>query len=335
MALLRWYILVCITVLSLVTEAQDIHWSQFNDNQIFQNPGNTGNFNGDYRIIANYRSQWKSVTIPFNTVSFSGDTRYEKNQNLGIGILFFNDAAGDGKFQTSEFQLNTSYKLIISKDSTHSIRPGINIGINHRQVNWDKFSFDNQYNGATYDPTLPTNETYQNQRNTNLSFGLGVVHEYKQKERQKISSGIGFYNLNRPNQGFFGEKVQRDIRFSIFSKGTYQITNEIDILPSFALQIQGKYKEIIVGSNVKYILYQKPTLYQAVYAGLWLRTKDAGYLSVGMDYQNWFFGMSYDFNLSKLTTASNVRGGIEFAARYIIKRFKPKKINHRICPDYI
>ena len=76
-------------------------------------------------------------------------------------------------------------------------------------------------------------------------------------------------------------------------------------------------------------------MYQSVYAGLWLRAKDAGYLSVGMDYQNWFLGISYDFNISKLTPATNFRGGIEFAARYIIKRFKPKKITHRICPDYI
>ena len=335
MTLLRWYILVCLTVLSKVTEAQDIHWSQYNDNQVFQNPGNAGNFNGDYRIIANYRSQWKSVTIPFNTLSFSGDTRFEKNQNLGLGLLFFNDAAGDGKFQTTELQFNTSYKLILSKDSSHSIRPGINFGINHRQVNWDKFSFDNQYNGAFYDPTLPTNETYQNQRNTNFSFGIGGVHEFRKNERKKWSSGIGFYNLNRPNQGFFGEKVQRDVRISLFTKASYQLSNEIDIQPSFCIQIQGKYKEIIGGSNIKYILQQKATMYQAVYAGLWLRAKDSGYLSVGMDYQNWFLGISYDFNISKLTPATNFRGGIEFAARYIIKRFKPKKITHRICPDYI
>jgi hypothetical protein len=186
-----------------------------------------------------------------------------------------------------------------------------------------------------YDPTLPSNETYQNQRNTNLSIGLGAVYDVKINERKKISSGIGFYNLNRPNQGFFGEKVHRDIRFSFFSKASLLITHEITIQPSVSLQIQGKYREIIGGSNIKYILQQKTTMYQAVYTGLWLRAKDAGYLSVGMDYQNWFLGISYDFNISKLTPASNVRGGIEFAARYIINRFKPKKITHRICPDYI
>ena len=78
MTLLRWYILVCLTVLSIVAEAQDIHWSQYNDNQVFQNPGNAGNFNGDYRIIANYRSQWKSVTVPFTTLSYSGTRDLKK-----------------------------------------------------------------------------------------------------------------------------------------------------------------------------------------------------------------------------------------------------------------
>ena len=58
-------------------------------------------------------------------------------------------------------------------------------------------------------------------------------------------------------------------------------------------------------------------------------------LSVGMDYQNWFAGLSYDINFSKLVPASNARGGIEIAVRYILHQFKPKKITHRICPDYI
>ena len=332
---LKLYILLFLTSLQVSVVAQDIHWSQFNDNQIFQNPGNTGNFNGDYRIIANYRSQWKSVTVPFNTLSFSGDTRFEKNQKLGLGVLFFNDAAGDGKFQTTEIQLNASYKIYLTKDSLHFIRPGLNLGMNHRQVNWNQFSFDNQYNGAYYDPNLPTNEIYQSQRNTNISIGIGTVYEFQKTNRNKISGGLSFFNLNRPNQGFFGENIPRDIRTSIFVKSSYQLNSDWDILPSLSLQHQGKYNEFIMGSNLKYTLFQKPTLYEAIYFGAWLRNKDAGYLSAGMDYQNWFFGMSYDFNFSKLVPASNARGGIEFAARYIIKRFKPKKIAHRICPDYI
>ena len=33
----------------------------------FSNPGNAGQFNGDVRFVANYRDQWRSVTVPFQT----------------------------------------------------------------------------------------------------------------------------------------------------------------------------------------------------------------------------------------------------------------------------
>lgn len=332
---LKLYIALFFTAFLYSVNGQDIHWSQFNDNQIFQNPGNAGNFNGDYRIIANYRQQWKSVTVPFTTLSFSGDTRLQKNKNIGLGALFFHDVAGDGKFRTVEFQANASYLYKLTADSVHTIRPGINIGINHRQVNWDQFSFDNQYNGSFYDPNLPTYEIYQTQKNTNISIGLGTVYEYQLSARKKIMGGIGFYNLNRPNQGFFSDKVKRDVRTSIYTKGLYELNYDWDLVPSISFQIQGKYRELIIGSSAKYTLINRLGQYRAIYFGAWYRTKDAGYISAGMDYQSWFIGVSYDFNFSKLIPASNARGGIEFAARYIINRFKPKKILHRACPDYI
>jgi len=37
--------------------AQDIHWTQFNNNPIFQNPAGAGNFKEDIRLTANYRTQ--------------------------------------------------------------------------------------------------------------------------------------------------------------------------------------------------------------------------------------------------------------------------------------
>ena len=155
------------------------------------------------------------------------------------------------------------------------------------------------------------------------------------RNEKKISGGIGFYNLNRPNQGFYTDKVKRDIRTSLFVKGMYELTTDWDLLPSVSFQVQGKYRELILGSTARYTLINTGGQYRAVYFGAFFRNKDAGYVSVGADYQSWFLGVSYDFNVSKLVPASNARGGIEFAARYIIHRFKPKKIIHRACPDYI
>lgn len=316
-------------------KAQDIHWSQFNDNPLFQNPGNAGNFNGDYRFVANYRDQWRSVTVPYTTLSLSADGKLARHKNLGYGILFFHDVVGDGSLRTIELQGNVSYLLKLSKDSTHTLRAGINLGMNHRQLNFDKLYFNNQYDGVQYNPALSSNEVLNNDRKTNFSAGIGVVYHYFVNKRFNITGGIGAYNLNKPNQGFYNDVILRDIRTNIFAKGIYKIGFDWDIIPSVNLSFQGKYNEIIFGSSVKYTLKDRLGEYRALYAGGWFRNKDAGYLSVGMDYQSWFVGLSYDINFSKLVPASRARGGFEIAVRYILHRFKPKKIVHRICPDYI
>jgi len=315
-----------------ISFGQDVHWSQFNDNQLFQNPGQAGHFDGDYRFIANYRDQWRSVTVPFSTFSLSADAKFK---DYGVGLLISNDQAGDGKFRTVEIQGNFSRLFKITNDSVHTIRPGINFGMNHRQINWDALYFDSQYNGYIFNPAAATNETYQNDRKTNLSIGLGSLYEWRKNERFKVLSGFGIYNLNRPNQGFYTEKIQRDVRFTIFAKGTFKINQKWDAVPSLQFNNQGVYRELLLGGSAKYYLTSSTKIYQALYGGVWYRNRDAAYLTFGYDYKDFFAGISYDINFSKLVPASNARGGLEIAVRYIIRTFKPKKIIHRVCPDYI
>ena len=83
------YFLLLFNTLYFYVEAQDKHWSQFTNNQIFQNQENAGNFKGDYRFITNYRDQWRSVTPPFSTFSISADSRLVKHNKIRIGALFF------------------------------------------------------------------------------------------------------------------------------------------------------------------------------------------------------------------------------------------------------
>ena len=75
-------------------------------------------------------------------------------------------------------QGNVSYLLKLSKDSTHTLRTGINLGMNHRQLNFDKLYFNNQYDGVQYNPSLSSNEVLSNDRKTNFSVGIGVVYQY-------------------------------------------------------------------------------------------------------------------------------------------------------------
>ena len=73
LAYLQIFVLFCFV--NEVVFAQDIHFSQFANSPLNLNPAQTGLFNGDYRIMANQRSQWSAVPIPYSTFSLGADMR--------------------------------------------------------------------------------------------------------------------------------------------------------------------------------------------------------------------------------------------------------------------
>lgn len=316
---------------------QDIHFSQFYMSPVHLNPALTGSFQGDWRFTANQRSQWRAVSRPFNTIALSAENR----EGLLLPGLFhavniFNDAAGDGNYRTIEMNLSTAYQRFLNTDSIHSVTAGFHVGFNHKRVDFSKFNFDSQFNGFYYDPELPTLETSVLTSRTGLNFSVGAIYTYQPEKRKEITAGIGWFNLPQPQQSFYGnELIKRDKRVAIHAKATYEINYQWDIQPGIFMQFQGKYKELVIGSNARYIYKDKKGEYIAPYAGLWFRNRDAIYLTAGAYYNQWTAGISYDINISQLSPASNIRGGLEFSVQYILFLFKPKDIQHRICPDYL
>jgi len=328
------FIIVLWLGVPLLSNGQDIHWSQFNDNPIFQNPANTGEFNGDTRFIGNFKDQWRSVSVPFQTFSVSVD---RKTKHFNYGILMFHDQAGDGKLRTIEATGTLSKSIKLRQDSVHILSGGLVFGLNHRQVNTNAFYFDAQYNGYIFNPLMPTNESFQTDQKTNLTLGLGTQYGWNINQRNYLKVGLSVFNLTRPNQGFYQEKVYRDLRWNVQLKYCKSLNATWDLLPSLQYSKQGTYDELMLGSSVRYYLPGSNDHYlrKALLAGVWVRAKDAQIFSVGCEYQDWFVGLSYDINTSKLVPASKARGGFEIAVRYLLYRFKPKRIDHRVCPDFI
>lgn len=324
-------------LLSFSGSAQDVHFSQFYMNPVYMNPALTGNFEGDWRFSANQRSQWRSVSRPFNTIALSAENKEELLlPGLYHGINLFHDAAGDGNFRTIEMNVSTAFDIPLDLDSAHTITPAVQIGFNHRRIDFTQLNFDNQFNGFYYDPDLPTMETFETASRTGLSLSLGVAYKWQIEPRKKIVAGLGWFNIPQAKQSFYGnELIERDRRVSFHAKGVYDLNFEWDLQPGLFMQFQGTYREIVFGSNVRYIYKDKKGEYIAPYAGLWFRNRDAIYAVVGAYYNNWIAGVSYDVNLSQLAPASNVRGGIEFSLQYMLHVFKPSNIQHRICPDYL
>lgn len=330
-------LLIFFLSLASLVFAQDIHFSQFYMNPVYLNPALTGDFEGQLRFTGNQRTQWKSVSRPYNTIALSVESREEFIlPSMYHSFNLFHDVAGDGNYRTLEFSLATSYRLYLDNDSTHTLTPAVQIGINHRNIDFSKLNFDSQFNGYYYDPTLPNMEVFGANKKTGLNLNLGTVYAWRPSYRKEIVAGIGLFNIPQMKQSLYGDDlIKRDRRFLFHAKGNYDLNFEWDLQPGVFVQIQGKYKEIVFGSNIRYVMLDKKGEYLAPYGGIWFRNRDAAYMVVGLYYNDWIAGISYDFNISKLVPASNVRGGIEFAVQYILHIFRPKEIGHRVCPDYL
>ena len=318
-------------------QAQDIHFSQFMSSPMNLNPASAGMFNGAYRFVGNGRRQWGSVTIPYQTFGGSIDAHnLLRLKNVGTGISVYNDRTGDSRFNTLQANLALSYTIKISKDSTNFITLGGQTGITQRTINYNDLYYDNQYAGFGMDPNLPNNESFQNTGRVYPNLNLGIIYTKNFSIRNTISTGISLNNINQPEQSFFNDQnIKLDLRVNFHVISQFKLSKKIDILPALIVMSQGKFKEYTFGTSGKYILNSNADRYRALYVGVWTRAADAGWLSAGMDYGNLYVGLSYDINYSKLTPASNAKGGIEVSIIYIIKDLLPKRKKYKICPNYI
>jgi type IX secretion system PorP/SprF family membrane protein len=332
--------LPCILLIQLATfqlRAQDIHYSQFDFSPLNLNPANTGVFNGDYRFAANQRTQWKSVTVPFSTFSISADAFEPKEKkNTAVGLQVNHDIAGDSRFRTFQFNATGALFLPFKSDSSTKISIGAMLGVSNRNITYDQLYFDEQYNGYSYNPSLDNGENFSRESRTYINMQIGAAYYKQLTKRNFIHAGISLANITKPKQSYYDvTAIKLDRKFNLHATVQYAINDELEIIPSFMGQFQGKYKEVIIGGQARYILLNEKGVYRAVRGGIFYRSKDAGYLSVGIDYDKWQVGISYDINLSDLVPASLHRGGLELAVIYIIDLFNPKMIQRRICPNYI
>ena len=337
----RGVIIVCLVVLSVFTVgAQDIHFSQFWMAPANYNPGMTGIMErGCERYIANRRSQWKSVTVPYVTYGLAADrSQFLKSKKLSLGAKLYYDNTGDSRFTTLDFNVGAAYQVWQSKDSTHRVQAGLQIGLLNRSIDYTALQFDAQYNGFFYDPSLPNNEVLGRDSRLGFNANTGAAYVWTPGARKRLEAGISLFNLPSPNQSFFDDlNIALDRRFNFHMSGGFPVAPKVDVLPGVLWSAQGTYREFLIGGRVRYYLVNEEGIYRAVYLGGFARTRDAGFITAGLDYDEWTVNISYDINLSDLTPASNNKGGLEIAVAYRLcrGRAEPGRIKHIICPDYL
>ncbi|MEX1131966.1 MAG: PorP/SprF family type IX secretion system membrane protein [Flavobacteriales bacterium] len=333
----RYALILAVILNTSSGSAQDIHFSQFFNAPLALGPGTIGQFDGDYRANGIFRQQWRSVSVPYRTLGLGGDAKdFLGVQGLGVGAWLFNDRAGDSRLNQFHLSLGVSWTQRFGEERAHSITGGVQAGFTSLTLDSRALSFDNQYNGFTYDPSLPTGERFDRDGLLHPDVNAGLVYRYAPRKRELIQAGVGVFNLTTPAIGFLGEPgVPLDRRSTFHVLTQFPIHERFDLLPMAQYMTQGKFRELTLGSNLRYILLDRYALNRAVQFGLHWRADDAGYLYAGVEYDDWTFGVSYDINTSDLVPASRNRGGIEFAVVRIFKQRPAVPVRFKACPDQI
>lgn len=324
---------------NLNTFAQDIHFSQFNSSPQNLNPSQTGLFDGDWRFVGNHRNQWSVIPVPYKTYSVSADTRLKKSfkgSTPGLGLLVNTDKAGDSKFTTTQVAISAALIKKLDTDSTHFISIGIQPGFTTKSFDINALTFDNQYDGDSYNPALGSGENFAKMRISYFDIGGGATYLWRKSNRKQAGLGVALMHLNKPKQSFFSDPTIRlDMKTTINGIVQFPVAAKLDIVPSFMYERQGKYKETVAGLFGKYYLQPVNGAITAISLGAFYRMKDAVIAKINMEYRNFNVGFSYDVNNSKLVEASNKRGGFEISVIYIFKKEIPFVAKKRVCPIYM
>ena len=336
----RLILIVCLCFgYGLSTQAQDIHWSQFELAPLNLNPVNTGLFSGDYRIVGNYRSQWFDVPVAYRTISLTFDGHLLPNQIEGdkwsAGFTFNHDQAGDAALSTLNLMGSMSYLKKITK--SFYIGAGFQLGFNNRRFQLDKLTFNDQFNGDVYDPNITSYDQIKFSGNNNISYfdlNEGLLFRYQMKDRFWVNMGTALFHLTQPNVSFLkNDPVQLPMRFNLSIDASVPVSDRIDLLPLFLMQFQQQYQEILFGLSAKYHLNLNPGREMSASLGIMNRWADALILRLGFTYQNWQFGLSYDINVSDFQIATAGNGGYELAVIYIFSQV-PKLGSVKTCPIF-
>ncbi|MGC9331882.1 MAG: PorP/SprF family type IX secretion system membrane protein [Bacteroidales bacterium] len=328
---------IAVSVMMFLTHhgyAQDIHFSQYMFSPMNLNPAETGNFDGDYRFVVNHKRQWMSFADAYNTFSGSVDRQFLKEKKLrpGIGMLLNNDIAGDGDFGT--LQVGIPVSLLYAMENTSLYVGGMASWVQH-SFNYSAFYFGSQYTGHQFDPSLPTGETIDADRFSYYDFSAGAGGNYKYSDSLRFNAGVSVQHITQPVKSFYqNEEMQLNMRWQAYVQADFIIDKHISLQPTVLFMTQGKYKEYNFGSNIEFDI--NPLGLRSVFAGLHVRARDASILIFGLDYNKIRFNLSYDINLSGLTTISKGRGGVELSVIYLFQKLNlltnpPVKK----CPEFI
>lgn len=309
--------------------AQDVHFSQFSNAPLQVNPALTGIFDGKARISNIYRSQWSSIGKGFKTIYLSADAPLAKgklsNNYFGIGGMIYQDKAGEAGFKSTILEASLSYTAALTDQGDNFFAIGFQTGLNQQAMDLTKSTWDNQWNGDAFDPSLLSKESIQLQQFSYLDFNAGLLYYYLPDADNSFNIGASMSHIGSPNVSFFSlSDAPLRKKITVHSSAELSLGKDYDawVLPKMITMFQGNQKEILAGAlfkrklqfKSKYTNYKKEAYF---YGGAFYRYKDSFIINARFEFNTLSMGVSYDVNTSSLSNLAGSANAFEVNLTFV------------------
>lgn len=324
---------------SAVSYAQDPHFSQFFSSPLTLNPAFTGKFDGVLRVAGNYRNQWPAFGNAFTTATLSVDFpilagKIPQNDTWGIGFLGLTDRAAEGILTTNYFGISTAYSKALDEDGFQQISAGFMASFGQKRLDLSKLVFEDQLTANGFNLSIPSSElpSFTNPNIKYVDIDAGLMFSSSTSADNNFYVGASMYHINKPKETFSGGTWNIGTRSSVTAGGYFPLTNMLTLHASGIYQLQDNASELVFGGALAAKITDDNSINSAiVYAGSWLRYKDALIPYLGLEFNGYRLGATYDVNTSSLKSGSQSRGGMEISLIYI----KPAAESRGIpCPKF-
>lgn len=331
----------------LMSNSQDIHFTNFRLAPQALNPSLNGSFLGTYRISGMYRDQYQNTEVNgFRTVEAGVDLPIirglRKQDWIGVGLSMNRDSRGLFDFMDTHTRMGLAYHLALDPKQKRYISFGAQRAGVNRRMNIPSGTDLTNFQILGRGPNDPDLENLRRLAANNQSGGAPRI----EKSFSNWIGGVSFTNIGVKSKTVIGLSAAHFVNSPVAFSGLYdnplritafatydgELNKKTTIEPGIFVQSMGGTTQVSANALAGYKL--KPENPLTVKAGLGYRTgtSSAQFLA-GADFKGFIAGFSYDMPFTGYGKASGIQNAIEFGVTYVgivYKKPKPKPII--VCP---
>jgi type IX secretion system PorP/SprF family membrane protein len=321
--------LLALHLMSAANGQVDAHFSQFYAHPLWLNPALTGAFDGSVRVTGIYRNQWSGLMTPFSTGGVSADVVAGSNIQLGLSVL--NQTAGDAGYRFTNATLSVSYSGIrLGQEGEQVVMIGMQGGLLNRRFDPARFQFGNQWSPATgFDAGTPSGDYLTKVSGAALDLGAGIAWtDVGEDKRSNGFAGFSVTHLTQPTDPFIaGSKAFLPMRFTLHGGLRINLNEIMTLTPHFLVMRQGNSEEQMFGAQAQWTVNESTGLI----GGLNYRVGDALVPMVGLSFNRFTMGLSYDNTISGLGKVAGTANAFELSLSFVLPRDDRRGIP---CPRF-